>query len=140
MTLPVLGGISGWTRTISNIARGTTNDPVDDALRAGLFQRARELVERRAGGHHIVDHRDPLPGERALAAECAAHVAPARFAVEAGLRRRVALAHARIDLELAAEVACDLHRLVVAPLAQTLRRKRHGNDAVDGLPDSLLEE
>src|SRR5580765_1862677 len=133
MTLPVLGGISGWTRTISNIGSRPANHPVGHARRARRLQRARQLVERCAGSHHVVDQRYALARERAVAAKRAAHVAPARLAVEAGLRRRVALTRARFDFQPPAEMAGNLDRLVVAALAQPLSGKRHGNDAVDAL-------
>src|SRR5689334_2795357 len=107
MTLPVLGGISGWTRTISNIG-GAADHPVGHAGGAGVLERRGQRVECRAGGHHVVDHGDTLAGEGPLAAECAAHVAAACFAVEPGLRWRIALAHAGIEFQPAAEVTRDL--------------------------------
>src|SRR5688572_18478619 len=105
---------------MSNIGWGSTNDPAHDARCARPLQSLRQLVEGRAGGHHVVHHRDPLAGEASPAGEGAPHVALSRCAVEPGLRRRIALARAGVELEPAAEMACDLDRLVVAALAQPL--------------------
>src|SRR5205814_10368846 len=129
MELPVLGGISGWTRTISNIG-GSADHPVDHTRSASVFQRLCEGVEGRASGHHVVDQRHALAGERTVAAKSAAHIAPARLAVEACLGRRIARTRARFDFQASAEVARDLDGLVVAALAQPLPRERDRDDAI----------
>src|SRR3989449_8397148 len=101
ITLPAFGGISGCTRTISSIGReGSRNDPVDHAHRAGALEGCRKLIERRAGGHDIIDHRDRRAVERALAAERAAHVARPVRPRQIGLGSRISFSRDRKSTRL----------------------------------------
>src|SRR6185436_6700067 len=110
---------------------GARHDPVDHARGARLLEDRRDLVQRLAGGHHVVDHRHARPEERARALEGAAHVAATLLIGQVHLRRRVALAHAKVQLQFFREQrSCNLDRLVVAAAAQAGGRERNRDHAI----------
>src|SRR5207244_5838070 len=124
-TLPRLARLWRGTRTISSTGReGPGNDPVDHARRAGALEGCRELIERRAGGHDIIDHGDRRAVERALAAERAAHVARPVRPRQIGLGSRISFSNDDGQFEarptLSRDMAGNFRRLVVAALPQPL--------------------
>src|SRR5207237_9559197 len=115
ITLPVFGGISGWTRTISSMRHGSRDDPVHYPLGAGALERTRDLVERGTRSHDVVKHRHGGAAERARAAKGAAHVALARLVRQLHLRRSIARALAERELVRSdGHMHGDLHRLDIA--------------------------
>src|SRR3990172_4641640 len=81
MMLPVFGGISGSNSTISNMSetrkparyrirsKRSCHHPTLNFERAALAQVARKLIERGAGGHHVVDYCDAFSLEVGVANE-----------------------------------------------------------------------
>src|SRR5260221_679525 len=141
MALPVFGGISGWTRTMSIMRQGAGHDPVDHVRGAGGFQGTRDLVQRGAGGHHIVDHGDARTDQRARAAKDGAHVALPLGVGQLDLWRRVARALAKRELQaVLAQMPRDFRRLVVAAAPEPLPGQGNRHDAIDAPGIELVGE
>ena len=146
ITLPVFGGISGWTRTMLNMrcraavrrrracARPPT--PATDRRRPLSSVRAAS-ASRRAGGHHVVDERHVAAPRCALAPARLTTNAPRTF-MRAALGRQAHLARRcragapargrRREGPGARHAARQLPGLVVAALAQACRAERHRDD------------
>src|SRR5207248_10537247 len=100
------------------------DDPVLDPGGAGFLQCLRELGQRCARGHHIVDDRDAHPFEIELAGECTANVARAFAPGQRSLRRGGAFptyaAADEPDPKLSGENPGDFESLVITALALAL--------------------
>src|SRR5262249_14225717 len=101
-----------------------SNDEIGDMLRAGDLEHARDLVERAAGGHHVVDDDQAHSVQVAADRECTAYVAPAFVARQRSLRGSMTNPHQRGAVERQTEAACrgsaDFVRLVESTLSETL--------------------
>ena len=142
MTLPVLGGISGCTSTMWNIARCPFSRPVPacaPAPRRRHGPRRRGAAPRAAsrscgaGGHHVVDQGQMLAVQRYAAGAGRGTKAPRRLRAALRAAVRPGAAPAAVDRSSRAwagsrarvRPARQLPGLVVAALGQALRRQRH---------------
>jgi hypothetical protein len=102
---------------------------VRNATKFRGLEGAGEGVERRAGGHHVVDDRHVPAAHVACHGERIGDIAAARVEVELRLRQRVRGAHGEHRVGFDAEPPCerprDRPRLVVAAPGQALLRQRH---------------
>lgn len=104
------------------------------------LQRARELVQRRARSHHIVDHDHRLAGKVDAALESVPDVLPALLPGQAGLRHSVAAASAAVQfqrqLQRPRQWPGDLHRLIEAPFGESLWLPRRQADPGTQVPEA----